>query len=99
MKNLFKPEMIKWLISGLVFLLILKLLWFIVQITWLTAVDIDQEEDHSSKALYYRVKLTPNEAPAPQKVVPVVKKIAGSIMIIATMMKIVRTSVSMTGPS
>jgi len=79
MKNLFKPEMLKWLISGLVFLLILKLFWFIVQITLLSAVDIDQEEDHSSKALYYRVKLTPNEAPAPQKVAPVVRKIAGSI--------------------
>lgn len=79
MKNLFKPEMLKGLISGLVFLLILKLLWFIIEIVWLTAVDIDQEEDHSSKALYYRVKLTPNEAPAPQKITPVVKKIAGSI--------------------
>ena len=79
MKNLFKPEMLKWLISGLVFLLMVKLLWFVVQIIWLTAVDIDQEEDHSSKALYYRVKLTPNEAPAPQKVAPVVKQIAGSI--------------------
>jgi len=79
MKNLFKPEMLKWLISGLVFLLLVKLLWFVVQITLLSAVDIDQEEDHSSKALYYRVKLTPNEAPAPQKVAPVVRKIAGSI--------------------
>ena len=79
MKNLFKPEMLKWLISGFVFLLIVKLLWFVIQITLLSAVDIDQEEDHSSKSLYYRVKLTPNEAPAPQKVAPVVKKVAGSI--------------------
>jgi len=80
MKNLFKPEMLKWLISGLLFLLVLKLLWFIVQIIWLTAVDIDQKEDHGSKALYYRVKLTPNEAPAPQKqTAPVERKISGSI--------------------
>ena len=79
MKNLFKPEMLKWLISGLVFLLILKLLWFVTQITLLSAIDLDQEEDHSSKSLYYRVKLTPNEAPAPQKISPVVRKIAGSI--------------------
>jgi general secretion pathway protein C len=79
MKNLFKPEMLKWLLSGLVFLLMVKLLWFIVQIIWLTALDIDQEEDHSSKALFYSVKLTPNEAPAPQKVAPVVKQISGSI--------------------
>lgn len=80
MKNLFKPEMLKVLISGLLFLLILKLLWFVVQILWLTPVDIDEAEDQTSKSLYYRVKLTPNEAPAPQKVVDKSpRKIAGSI--------------------
>ena len=80
MKNLFKPEMLKVLISGLLFLLILKLLWFVVQILWLTPVDIDEAEDQTSKSLYYRVKLTPNEAPAPQKVVDKsLRKIAGSI--------------------
>ncbi len=79
MKNLFKPEMLKWLIGGSIFLLMVKLVWFVMQLTLFTAVDIDQEEDHSSKALYYRVKLTPNEAPAPPKIVPVVRKVAGSI--------------------
>jgi len=80
MKNLFKPEMLKVLIGILTFLLVLKLLWFVVQIGWLSPLDIDQEEDQSSKSLYYRVKLTPNNIAAPQKVVPkTVKKIAGSI--------------------
>jgi general secretion pathway protein C len=80
MKNLFKPEMLKVLIGILTFLLVLKLLWFVVQIGWLSPLDIDQEEDRSSKSLYYRVKLTPNNIAAPQKIVPkTVKKIAGSI--------------------
>lgn len=80
MKNLFKPEMIKIFISALMTILIVKLLWVVVQIIWLTPKDIDQMEDQSSKALYYRVKLTPSDAPAPQKVVvKPTKKIAGSI--------------------
>jgi general secretion pathway protein C len=79
MKNLFKPENIKLFLVVLTFLLIIKLLWFVVQVTWLSALDIDQAEDQSSKSLYYRVKLTPNNTAAPQKVVPKVKKIAGSI--------------------
>ncbi|PTB83601.1 hypothetical protein C9926_02060 [Sulfurovum lithotrophicum] len=80
MKKLFKPETIKVIISALVLLLVLKLLWFVVQITWLTAVDIDQVEDQSSKSLYYRVKLTPNEAPAPQQTIKrTPQKLAGSI--------------------
>ena len=80
MKTLFKPENIKIMIAALTLLLVLKLLWFIVQITWLSPIDIDQVEDQSSKALYYRVKLTPNQAPAPEKVVQsTTKKISGSI--------------------
>ena len=80
MKNLFKPEMLKVLIGILTFLLVLKLLWFVVQVGFLSPIDIDQEEDQSSKSLYYRVKLTPNNIAAPQKEAPqTVKKIAGSI--------------------
>jgi len=79
MKNLFKPENIKIFLALLTFLLIIKLLWFVVQVTWLSALDIDQAEDQSSKSLYYRVKLTPNNAAAPEKVEPTVKKVVGSI--------------------
>jgi type II secretion system protein C len=80
MKNLFKPEYLKKAITLLTLLLVLKLLWFVVQVTLLSPVDIDEAEAQTSKALYYRVKLTPNEAPAPQKVVAKpTKKISGSI--------------------
>ncbi len=80
MKNLFKPEMIKGVISVLAFLLVIKLFWFTIQMTWLSTKDIDQAKEQSSKSLYYRVKLTPNNVNAPQEIVPTVaKKIAGSI--------------------
>jgi len=69
MKNLFKPEMFKKILSALVLLLVLKLLWFIVEVLWLPAIDIDQEIEQGGKSLYYRVKLTPNAAPAPKKTV------------------------------
>lgn len=78
MKNLFKPEMVKSFIIVLTLLLVIKLLWLVVQITLLTAVDIDQEKDKSSASLYYRLKLT-NKAPAPQKVISKPTKIVGSI--------------------
>ena len=79
MKNLFNPEMIKKLIAILTFLLIVKLLWFAIQVIFLTAEDIDQVKDQSSKALYYRVKLTPSNIAAPQKVIKAPTKIKGSI--------------------
>jgi len=80
MKNLFKPENLKIFLAVLTFFLIIKLLWFIVQVTWLATIDIDQAEDQSSKSLYYRVKLTPNNIAAPKKVVQkTTKKIVGSI--------------------
>jgi general secretion pathway protein C len=80
MKNLFKPEMLKVVIGVLTFLLVVKLVWVVVQVTWLSALDIDEVEDQSSKALYYRVKLTPSNVAAPKKVVSKVsKKISGSI--------------------
>lgn len=65
MKDLFKPEMIKNLIIVLGVLLVVKVLWFILSLLWLPAVDINQAKKEGNKALYYRVKLTPNEAPAP----------------------------------
>jgi len=79
MKNLFKPEMFNKILSVLVLLLLLKLLWFIVEILWLPATDIDQELEQGGKALYYRVKLTPNADPAPRKTVIKPTKVSGSI--------------------
>ena len=71
MKHLFKPNWIKTAIFLLGLLLVLKLLWFAVEVLFLPAQGIDQEKDNGGKSLYYRVKLTPNDAPAPQKTAPV----------------------------
>jgi len=79
MKKLFNPEMIKILVGILGLFLVIKLLWVVVEMLWLTAVDIDQVEDQSSKALFYRVKLSPKEDKAPPQVVRRAVKISGSI--------------------
>jgi general secretion pathway protein C len=78
MKHLFKPETFKNLVALLLVLLIVKLLWFAVEVLWLPSVGVDHLKETGNKSLYYRVKLTPNAAPAPiQKTAP--KKNVGSI--------------------
>jgi general secretion pathway protein C len=77
MKHLFKSKLFKKLFSILILLVLVKLLWFAVQIIWLSPTGIGHKDEVSNKSLYYRVKLTPNEAPAPVKKKPT--KIAGSI--------------------
>ena len=62
--------MFKWLMAVLGLLLLLKLLWFIVEVAWLPSSGIEHTEEKGGKALYYRVKLTPNEAPAPTRPKP-----------------------------
>jgi len=65
MKHLFKPQFFKALLAILVLLLIVKTLWFVIEILWLPATGIDQVTKKGGKALYYRVKLTPNKVAAP----------------------------------
>jgi general secretion pathway protein C len=77
MKHLFKSKLFKQLFSLLILLVLVKLLWFAVELIWLSPTGIGHDDEVSNKSLYYRVKLTPNEAPAPTKKQPV--KIAGSI--------------------
>ena len=77
MKHLFKPQAVKGLWALLIILLIIKLVWFLVEIMWLPTSGMEHLEEKGSKALYYRVKLSPNKAPAPSKKTPV--KIVGSI--------------------
>jgi len=67
MKHLFKPHLFKGVLALLILLLIIKLLWFVVELVWLPSSGVEHTEEKSSKALYYRAKLTPNEAPAPEK--------------------------------
>ena len=65
MKHLFKPHIIKTLWSLLIFLLVVKLAWFAVALLWLPSSGVQQSEAKAPKALYYRVKLGPNDAAAP----------------------------------
>ena len=65
MKHLFNPHMFKNIVSLLILLLILKGFWFVVGIVWLPSGGEEHAEQKGAKPLYYRVKLTPNEAPAP----------------------------------
>ena len=78
MKHLFKPEIVKGLWILLIVLLVIKVLWFLFGVVWLPSSGLDHLEERGGKALYYRAKLSPNEAPAPtirKKSAP----IAGSI--------------------
>lgn len=65
MKHLFKPEIVKGLWSLLILLLVVKMVWFFVEVSWLPTMGVEHSEEKGGKALYYRVKLSPNGAPAP----------------------------------
>jgi general secretion pathway protein C len=65
MKHLFSSEMFKKILALLVVLLIIKTLWFVVEVLWLPSQGIDPAVQSGPKSLYYRVKLTPNQAVAP----------------------------------
>ena len=65
MKHLFKPEVAKGLWSLLILLLVVKMAWFVVEVLWLPTMGVEHSEERGAKALYYRVKLSPNDAAAP----------------------------------
>jgi len=65
MKHLFKPQVVKWLWMLLIVLLVIKVLWFVISVMWLPTSGINYAQEKGGKALYYRVKLSPNKAPAP----------------------------------
>ena len=65
MKHLFKPQVVKGLWALLILLLVVKSVWFFVGVLWLPTSGVDHVEEKGGKALYYRVKLSPNGAPAP----------------------------------
>jgi len=67
MKHLFKSKGFKNLIGILLILLIAKLTWLSIGMLWLSSDGVDHEKKSRNKSLYYRVKLTPNEASAPVK--------------------------------
>jgi general secretion pathway protein C len=67
MKQIFKPQFFKGLLSILVLLLIVKVLWFSVQVLFLPTSGTNHAEENTGDPLYYRVKLTPNQSKAPAK--------------------------------
>jgi general secretion pathway protein C len=67
MKHLFKPNIFKNIVTFLVLLFVVKLIWFIITWIFLPSSGVDHVAQKGGKALYYRVKLTPNESSAPIK--------------------------------
>ena len=79
MKHLFKSQIFKSILTVLIILLAVKIFWMVVQMFWLPSEGVDQKAKIGGKSLYYRVKLTPNEAAAPKQVINKPAAIAGSI--------------------
>ncbi len=80
MKHLFNPQIRKVLWVLLILLLVIKLIWFLVEVLWLPTSGMEHAEEKNAKALYYRVKLSPNKAPAPASTVKTKPaKVVGSI--------------------
>jgi len=77
MKHLFKSKFFKSFLISLIVILMVKLLWFAVEISWLPSSGMGHDDEIKNKSLYYRVKLSPNEAPAPVKKQPV--RVVGNI--------------------
>ena len=71
MKHLFKSELFKIFLIMLVVFTVVKILWLTVGFTLLSAKGVTHKKKVGGKSLYYRVKLTPNEAPPPKVVKPV----------------------------
>ena len=65
MKHLFNAAILTRVWRLLVVLLCIKVVWFLVEMVWLSPSGYDYAEQKGGKALYYRVKLSPNEAAAP----------------------------------
>jgi len=79
MKQLFKPYIFKNILMLLILLLIVKLVWFVITWIWLPSSGVEHVGQKGGKALYYRVKLTPNESSAPTKPTKLPTQQRGSI--------------------
>ena len=79
MKHLFKSERFFGLLILLVTMLVVKLLWFTVEVLWLPSSGIGYIEEKGGKSLYYRTKLTASEGKRPEKKPSRAVKPVGSI--------------------
>jgi len=64
MKQLFKPQTFKSIISILAVLLGIKILWTIVEVAWLPTSGIDYQVESKGRNLYYRVNFAPTQGVA-----------------------------------
>lgn len=83
MKHLFKSQVYKSTFAVLILLLIVKSVWFVISLLWLPSNGVDYVDQKGGKALYYRVKLTPNQIAAPTTPTKRPTKRVGSINDIA----------------
>lgn len=76
MKNLFNPKKFKVFITFIFLVLLVKGLWFTVDLLWLPDSTISHVTERTIKAPYYRVKLTPPKVKktVPKKPPKVIKK-------------------------
>ena len=79
MKALFNSHLFKNFLGVLIILLVVKILWLIVSVTFLPSSSVEHKKEVGGKSLYYRVKLSPNESSVPVKRPKGPVKIAGSI--------------------
>jgi len=70
MKPIFSPTLLKTVSEMLLLVLLIKVVWFAVEVVFLPATGIDHIEQKRIKPLYYRVKLTPNRVTMPKPVKP-----------------------------
>jgi len=77
MKHLFKPAFVKYLWIFLFVFIVVKVFWFIIEIWALPTKGVTYTQEKGGKALYYRIKLSPNKASAPT--LTPARKSAGSI--------------------
>jgi len=75
MKPLFKQNLISSLKVILIVLIIVKIVWVVAQKIFLPSVGVEHIQKIGGNSLYYRVRLTPNKAPAPRVVKQVVKPV------------------------
>jgi len=68
MKHLFSPQALKWIVTLLIVVLVVKLIWLAAEMTVLPTAGVNQAEEVGGKSLYYRVELSSNKAPAPKKI-------------------------------
>jgi len=67
MKQLFSPQRLGGLILLVGVMVCVKVVWFGVAMVWLPRVGVDHLPEVESRALYYRVKLSPNTVAPPKK--------------------------------